>query len=104
VRERSQRRRRHSPFSGSRPIPYWRPWDNVKSERSRGAPLGSVADDRYDYTAAVQNRSVRRVKTDQTRWSVSDDWPDEVPITEAEIEVSEAWFGELFDELFSTRH
>ena len=29
---------------------------------------------------------------------------DEVPITEAEIEVFEAWFGDLFDELFSTRH
>jgi hypothetical protein len=28
----------------------------------------------------------------------------EVPITEAEIEVFEAWFGDLFDELFSTRH
>ena len=25
-------------------------------------------------------------------------------ITEAEIEVFEAWFGDLFDELFSTRH
>ena len=33
---------------------------------------------------------------------MTDDWPDEVPITEAEIEVFEAWFGELFDELFST--
>jgi len=27
-----------------------------------------------------------------------------VPVTEAEIEVFEAWFGDLFDELFSTRH
>ena len=34
----------------------------------------------------------------------ADNWPDEVPITEAEIEVFEAWFGDLFDELFSTRH
>jgi len=24
--------------------------------------------------------------------------PDEVPITEAEIEVFEAWFGDLFDD------
>ena len=31
-------------------------------------------------------------------------WPDEVPITEPEIEVFEAWLGDLFDELFSTRH
>jgi hypothetical protein len=25
-------------------------------------------------------------------------------VTEAEIEVFEAWFGELFDDLFSTRN
>ena len=31
---------------------------------------------------------------------MTDDWPEEVPITEAEIEVFEAWFGDLFDELF----
>jgi hypothetical protein len=35
---------------------------------------------------------------------VTDDWPDEVPVTEAEIEVFEAWFGDLFGEFFSTRH
>jgi len=34
---------------------------------------------------------------------VTDDWPDDVPVTETEIEVFEAWFGDLFDELFSTR-
>jgi hypothetical protein len=27
-------------------------------------------------------------------WIVADDWPDEVPITEAEIEVFEARFGD----------
>ena len=37
-------------------------------------------------------------------WTVKDDWPEDVPVTEAEIEVFEAWFGDLFDELFSTRH
>ncbi len=26
--------------------------------------------------------------------------PDPVPITEAELDVFEAWFGDLFDELF----
>jgi hypothetical protein len=31
---------------------------------------------------------------------VTDDWPDPVPVTEAEIEVFERWFGDLFDELF----
>jgi hypothetical protein len=44
------------------------------------------------------------VPGDPTIWTVTDDWPEEVPVTEAEIEVFEAWFGDLFDELFSTRH
>ena len=32
--------------------------------------------------------------------TVTDDWPEDVPVTDAEIAVFEAWFGELFDELF----
>jgi hypothetical protein len=35
--------------------------------------------------------------------TVIDNWPEDVRVTEAEIEVFEAWFGDLFDELFSTR-
>jgi hypothetical protein len=42
-------------------------------------------------------------KKKRPEWTVTDDWPAEVPITEAEIEAFEAWFGDLFDELFSTR-
>jgi len=37
-------------------------------------------------------------------WTVTDDGPDPAPVTEAEIDVFEAWFGDLFDELFSGRH
>jgi hypothetical protein len=29
-----------------------------------------------------------------------DDWPARVPVANAEIDVFEAWFGDLFDELF----
>ena len=29
-----------------------------------------------------------------------DDWPEDVPVTEVEIAVFEARFGELFDQLF----
>ena len=32
--------------------------------------------------------------------TVTDNWPEDVPVTEAEIAVFEAWFGELFDDLF----
>ena len=42
--------------------------------------------------------------SDPKTWTVKDDWPEDVPVTEAEIEVFETWFGDLFDELFSTRH
>ena len=42
----------------------------------------------------------RPVKHDLSAWTVKDDWPDPVPITDAELDVFEAWFGDLFDELF----
>jgi hypothetical protein len=42
----------------------------------------------------------RPPKHDLSTWTVIDDWPDPVPVTEAEIEVFERWFGDLFDELF----
>lgn len=42
----------------------------------------------------------RPLKHDLSTWTVIDDWPDPVPVTEAEIEVFERWFGDLFDELF----
>jgi hypothetical protein len=42
----------------------------------------------------------RPPKHDLSTWTVTDDWPDPVPVTEAEVEVFEQWFGDLFDELF----
>ncbi|MES1991968.1 MAG: hypothetical protein V4441_13595 [Pseudomonadota bacterium] len=42
----------------------------------------------------------RPPKHDLSTWTVTDDWPDPVPVTDAEIEVFEQWFGDLFDELF----
>ena len=42
----------------------------------------------------------RPVKHDVESWRVVDDWPARVPVTDAEIDVFEAWFGDLFDELF----
>ncbi|WP_066521717.1 hypothetical protein [Sphingobium cloacae] len=42
----------------------------------------------------------RPPKHDLATWTVTDDWLDPVPVSEAEIDVFEAWFGDLFDELF----
>lgn len=44
----------------------------------------------------------RPPKHDLSTWTVTDDWPDPVPVTRAEIEVFERWFGDLFDELFGS--
>jgi hypothetical protein len=42
----------------------------------------------------------RPPKHDPSAWTITDDWPDPVPVTDAELDVFEAWFGDLFDELF----
>lgn len=65
---------------------------------------GEALDDLYDYARPLARRAGRPAPEDPTTWTVTDDWPEDVPVTEAEIEVFEAWFGDLFDELFSTRH
>ena len=75
-----------------------------KSRSRRTRSPGSLPDDLYDYLRPAPRRRGRPARKDRSEWTVTDDWPDEVPITEAEIEVFEAWFGDLFDELFSTRH
>ncbi|MGY8685211.1 hypothetical protein Q2941_46865 [Bradyrhizobium sp. UFLA05-153] len=57
-------------------------------------------DDLYDYAAAPAHPVRRRAKRASVTWTVTDDWLEDMPVTEAEIAVFEAWFGELFDELF----
>jgi hypothetical protein len=59
---------------------------------------------RRSYARPPSPRAGRPPPEDPGSWTVKDDWPEDVPVTEAEIEVFEAWFGDLFDELFSTRH
>lgn len=36
---------------------------------------------------------------DVSTWTVVDDWPAVVPISIAEIDVFDRWFGDLFDEM-----
>jgi hypothetical protein len=76
-----------------------------KSKPQDVAPPGAApVDDLYDYAQPAAPRHGRPAPEDPAAWTVKDDWPEHVPVTEAEVEVFEAWFGDLFDELFSTRH
>ena len=49
---------------------------------------------------AILGRSAAGRRSMLSTWTVTDDWPERVPITEAEVEVFERWFADLFDELF----
>jgi hypothetical protein len=42
----------------------------------------------------------RPPKHDFETWTVTDEWPQRVPVSGAEVDVFEAWFGDLFDEIF----
>lgn len=61
-------------------------------------------DDLLDYARSPVNSArpyaVRPPKDDLSTWTVTDDWPDRVPVTSVEVDVFEAWFGDVFDELF----
>jgi hypothetical protein len=39
-------------------------------------------------------RAGRPFRYDRSKWTVTDDWPDHVPVNPAEIAVFEAWFGD----------
>jgi hypothetical protein len=71
-----------------------------QKSQPRHTPGGALSDDLYDYALGPARPGRRRAKRDRTTLTVTDDWPEDVPVTEAEIAVFEAWFGELFDELF----
>jgi hypothetical protein len=85
-------------------MPQRRYGSSSKISTKTNAMLGGVTGRSLRLFTANNSTKGRPAKKDRSEWTVTDDWPDEVPITEAEIEVFEAWFGDLFDELFSTRH
>ena len=61
-----------------------------------------LPDDLRDYLRPPARCPARR-QDDEPAWTVTDDWPPHVPVIEAEIDVFEAWFGDLFDQLFGPR-
>ena len=66
--------------------------------RSR-ARLGILPDDLY-IQIELWPRIGRPAKHDLLAWTITDDWPELVPVTQAEVDVFDSWFGDLFDELF----
>jgi hypothetical protein len=72
---------------------------NGVQHRGRVSP-GALPDDLY--LPLEPWPRIGRTKHDLTAWIVTDDWPEHVPVTDAEVGVSEAWFGDLFDELFGS--
>lgn len=73
--------------------------------RSRRPAPQTLPDSLYDYADdPAPRRSPSRDRYppvfDVSKLPVIDDWPEEVPVTEAEIDVFERYFGEALDRLF----
>lgn len=73
------------------------------SRRTRRVDAAVLPDDLYDYALAPERRAGRPIKHDLSGWCVVDDWPDPVPVTEREVDVFEAWFGDILDDLVGSR-
>jgi len=71
-----------------------------RPRRPRRVRFGIPPDDLLDYANPPEHRAGRPPKDDLSSWIVTDDWPERIPVTDAELDVFEAWFGDLFDELF----
>jgi hypothetical protein len=67
-------------------------WPNLAKSASRPHPSS------LKRCSANPGVSGRPPKHDLSTWTVTDDWPEHIPVTEAEVDVFEAWFGDLFDE------
>ncbi|WP_248304439.1 hypothetical protein [Breoghania sp. L-A4] len=75
--------------------------DEVSRSRraNRPPPASERLEELLGYPWPFPGRPPRH---DLSTWTVTDDWPDPIPITEDEMEVFERWFGDLFDELFGS--
>ena len=58
-----------------------------------------LPDNLYTYSETRPPRRRTRSSSDPTPMTVTDDWPEYIPVTEAEIAVFEAWFGDILEEL-----
>jgi len=80
------------------PVP--RPGDTARMSRSSPKLAPTVSEQLEALLGQPWPFPGRPPRHDLSAWTVTDDWPEHVPVTEAEVDVFEAWFGDLFDELF----
>lgn len=79
--------------------------ERARRERSRRPAPMILPDDLYDYAQDRPHRGNRSHHNSDDgsgadRVAVIDDWPDDIPVTEAEVDVFERYFGDLLDRLF----
>ncbi|MGA0563064.1 hypothetical protein ACO2RV_11520 [Ancylobacter sp. VNQ12] len=65
----------------------------------RRFPTGRLPDDLYTYAETQPPRRRQRPSSTPAPMTVTDDWPEYIPVTEAEIAVFEAWFGDILEQL-----
>ena len=104
-----RKRPRKRPVTGVLPddLYDYLPDESTSTPTSRGSDrrivAGILPDDLYDYyTAEPEPRRSPALEPDARTWRVVDDWPEKVPITEAEIAVFEHWFADVLTELFGS--
>lgn len=70
--------------------------------RPRRAAPRALPDDLYDYNddPARQRRNPSPDASDIEKLPVFDDWPEHVPVTVAEVDIFERYFGDVLDRLF----
>ena len=83
-------------------LPARHPRDNVGMSRSSRSPAPTVSEQLEALLGRPWPFPGRPPKHDLSTWTVTDDWPEHIPVTEAEVDVFEAWFGDIFDELFGS--
>lgn len=66
-------------------------------------PLPGVPEDLFDYACPAAPRASRLRVSSEKPIRVVDDWPEIVPITEAELRVMEGHFAEELDAIFGPR-
>jgi len=81
----------------------------ARKGRLRQSVPKALPDDLFDYAddpapdGRAQAGNTPLLGPDGQIMRVTDDWPEDIPVTEAEIDVFERWFGDVFDELLNLR-